>query len=1162
MKKIYAVVVFLIALAMIIPVSAAPLYDLSMGGDVTYDLGLGLEMISFVEDCAINSLGEVDCVFDITAKRTTLFFGGTILSVNVPVNGVPTGVPVYWWETDTHDNNEGHFTDTILLGFANDKVTNGGCHPNTDSVSPLGGPGSCASVYTVGDNHGSIAFYMVPTGVGALPYISTYHIEFRWSLNPVTTCGDYVTLTSDDIVLDPTLETPLGSPSDTQIFTTVTGETYSLALSGGPWNDGAADRGTDTAISWDGVTWTPLSEVQTVCYDTAAAFITAASDTLYVRVNDTAGAFADNINNPDPVTVTISLMALPNDPCDTQFSYDELHDWVASIVVQGDDSDGVLVTEELVTGEWYVVQVASGTWQDEGAPPDHVDMEYYNGSPEFALMGIPYADLSGGSNVLCQSETGTTFYIQAKEADLYLRVNNAIGDFAANTGALNINVYHSTFTRTSESCEQNYELGELIDTGHVEGTQENGDSFAFMVGASQIAYYDGGLVPGAWYVLDTTEGPWQWKGALHSESGISYDMAVSENGSTWTPLADWDVPVCNIELDALGHRRIVFQAPEAGAINWKLRVDDSSIWFNNGGGMSWNLYAATKLQAVTPEGTCDYAYDIDHPVVLGEVKGNNQNGVLLNGLNAGSIYALKVVGEGYGWTESLLSGTRYDTELSPNGGLQYYDLPDGYPSVLCSETSGNDIFVYLQPGQNYKYQLRVNSTTFSDNTGKMGYVVYPATPGQSISNTCFNGWYGEEFMNGFDWIDVREQDGELIAADTARWEEFNGLIAGRTYMIETPAGQGPWWNGSDTNTKKWDVAVTNDNGTTWEPVTLASTMIDCASYDAVGHVWKARISVSEGQVWKIRVNDTNGGFADNQGNMAYKLQVLCDHPACTPSIPNDSNSPSNQIGAITIQGGGDVCAIPVVRPGEISAAEIFDLGNYLGGWVQYINLSIIRYMAWCPKHTDTLMTFLDKFKEKEPLATITEWMNNLRNIKTQIDSYNWGPNSYNDTSLFDVHSRAELDAIVSEHFLPKSSRATNPWNGGNIVNFNASGLPDAYYSCDSSFVDYLPAKLRTGVCFVSAYFIETGASFWIQLMLDISALFLIFSMIKGAAQELIYMMTGVRPWTKSGAESGLNKLMAYYERKDKEMSDVERELGRQLGGEFGRNADGSYSRRR
>jgi len=200
--------------------------------------------------------------------------------------------------------------------------------------------------------------------------------------------------------------------------------------------------------------------------------------------------------------------------------------------------------------------------------------------------------------------------------------------------------------------------------------------------------------------------------------------------------------------------------------------------------------------------------------------------------------------------------------------------------------------------------------------------------------------------------------------------------------------------------------------------------------------------------------------------------------------------------------------------------------------VQYTNLSILRYMAWCPKHTNTFMSFLGKFKTKEPFASVYEELDALNTIKSKMQSYDWGAGSGQDFSLFDVHSTSELNSLLNEHVFPSS----NVWDGGSLISLGqGTGLPDSYYSCGNALTVKIPARLKTGVCFASAYFIETSASFWIQIVLDIGAFFMILGMLKGSVQQTIYLITGVKPWTKSGANASIDKLASYMERRDRDV---------------------------
>jgi hypothetical protein len=183
-------------------------------------------------------------------------------------------------------------------------------------------------------------------------------------------------------------------------------------------------------------------------------------------------------------------------------------------------------------------------------------------------------------------------------------------------------------------------------------------------------------------------------------------------------------------------------------------------------------------------------------------------------------------------------------------------------------------------------------------------------PGQSLVNTCFSN-QSLQSINEFEWIDVRSDQGELLLADTARYVEFTALVVGHSYAVEVPATSDRWTDGT-TSDQHADTAISNDNGATWEPLNADTSIIDCAEHDTLENSYKAKFTMADGQIWKIRVNDTDGAFADNGGALGFKFYVLCDGMACTGSLPNDSVG-SGSIPAVSIQGGGDVCQIAVVR---------------------------------------------------------------------------------------------------------------------------------------------------------------------------------------------------------------------------------------------------------
>jgi len=900
------------------------------------------------------------------------------------------------------------------------------------------------------------------------------HLDLYLAWGPVDTCDDHVSLSSDTYEIDPTIETPVGSPTDDQMFTTVTGEYYAVSTSGGPWNDGTVSTREDAAVSWDGVTWGAMVNVDAECIQSTTGggttyYLLAASETFYIRVNDTAGNFANN-SASTAFTFTIeNVYMMP--ACDSQYTYGA-EDEIGDVTVPGNSEAGVLVSSGLIPGEWYTITVVSGTWQDEGSPPDRTDMELrvdgdgaYNEDPA-------YHDLSaGGAGVGCQSSSATTWYIQAQNTDLHLRVNNETGTFSANTGSLSVTVYHAAYERGLETCEIKYTLNGLQDHEIVSANAGTGKQWAFWSGPgttiSPIGNASAGnLVPGAWYVLDTTDGPWSQSGsgllgATAHPATAFYDMAVSTNHISWTALEDWTLPDCNIEIDALGHRRIYFQAPSDAAFTWYFRVDDGDgNWNSNAGDLGWNLYRTTNAEAL-PDGVED-----------------------------------------------------------PWG-----SCGDEYPNRLLYN-SGTTIPVQEEEGTYLREALLGIASSSQDQI--------PANAGSSMS-------IGDIFK-----ITIKN---------------------------------GPWQDGG---TDRYDAALSSDDGETWYPlIDNDNPALDCVSVSQDGKYYSATFTVAADQRWKVRVNDGAGDFLGNTGNLSYVMYKLSYNDASALGEASSGTGLLSAAGLGIASGGIAVCAKQLMYPTaqtirvaltipdqpvefdvwkwtqwlgmlmyEITASAANYVAdvlaqdfNYAVGWINYAVLSMQKYFAFCPKDMALLTNAINALKNKEPLATVFEAITIATDVKDQIAAHDWG--GYDDTSLFSIEGAGDVQRMISQYILRRDGTVIDPWSGsGDVVSFDNAGLPSSFYSCGTAFTEFLPDRLRTAVCFVMAYFKETGAMFWVQLLvIDIGALSIIVMSFKSALQELIYMMTGVKPWTKSGASAGMDKLAAYMEKRDRE-EEIDRQFRR------------------
>lgn len=844
------------------------------------------------------------------------------------------------------------------------------------------------SPVTVGHYMASAAYAEYPdvadTGSGSF--------DLFISSEPISDCDEYIAITTDTFEIDPTIELPVGPPTDYQTFNTTIDQVYSISVDGGPWNDGTNDR-TDVAISWDAVTWMPLVEVPTVCKEQGEDggvqnyLIAAESEIFYIRVNDTAENFANNTNNPDPMTFTISMTTLSTGlGCDTQFVYDEFEDVVGFTGVNSALSDGVLLSNDtpLVVGEWYVVKWGSGTWTDNGGMAQ-ISMQYaWLQNTGWSVLN---SDEGGGagSAVWCQTMGGVETLIQAQATNIFLRANDQDNNFSNNSGTSYYTIYHATFDRKPEPCELIVDLGGMMEAIEVDASKWLG---------SPVGSGPNKIQPGQYYVLDTTLGPWNPVGG-----SSRYDMAIQVKSlwesieSPWGELEDFEAS-CNVAIDTLGHRRIIFKAPD------------------------------------------DYGYS----------DASNQN-------------------------------------TYPNG-------------------------VY--------YRLRVDREFLGLYNGSMGWKLYGATEKQAVDDTCLDG-LNLQVIDEFEWINEKSEFGDVLLSDTPRWPEYVALVPGTTYVVQSPTkalGECAGDTGSECKFQ-----VSNDNGTNWYAVDDTISPLECSVKEAApSTIWKARFTVQEGEVWKIRVNDMDGNFINNTGSTAFKFFKDCSGEECIPI-------PESDIPGISIQGGGDVCKIAIIRP-----SSLLDIG----GWISYLNLSTLRYMAWCPKHTGILLNFMNSLRSREPFASLVEMDNIKTRIIDEVNSYEWGENAGQGESIFDMNSSEIKTKIINRLFGDVSQRSI--WEGGDAVDFSETGLPDSYYSCSSVFVDSIPSGLRPGVCMVSAYFIETTASFWIQLALDITALGFAVSITWGGIKDLVYLFTGVQLRTSTKSEAGRflrNDEIGRWERKRK-----------------------------
>lgn len=764
-------------------------------------------------------------------------------------------------------------------------------------------------------------------------------------------------------------------------------------------------------------------------------------------------------------------------------------------VIPGDDQIYPTVVDQS-----YKLYMTGGPWNNGSAQQDRDKIEYsWDGITWSHFYGATCHELIGGELV--------DVYILVAESDsFYIRVWDSPGQFADNYNDPDPVYYHIALIFPVSNCESQYSydpFDDLIGFTGVDSTKWDG---ALLSNVEE-------LIVGDWYVVRWNYGDWRDNGGP-SQIDVEYNWLPHTTG--WENLAEGSTAVWCVSSDGL---EVLFQAH---ATNIFLRADDEDDNFpNNSGTVYYDLYHVTFTRKPEP---CEAIVNIDTMIEAIIVDADKWNGspvgtAMETTIQPGGWYVLDTT---LGPWRQTTGADRYDMAIldEPAGSASgtWIELEDFEASCnIETDTLGHRRIIFQAPddyaydgSQGHYYRLRVDRDFLGLYLGSMGWQLYGATSTAATIDTCLDG-LNLQVINEFEWIDEKRTMGEMLLSDNIRWPEYVALQPGTTYVVQSPVDATGQCAGDPGSECKFQ--ITKDGGENWYQVDDVPSPLECAvKEDAPSTRWKGRFTVAEGETWMIRVNDIDGNFTNNTGETAFKLYKDCSGESCIPISEND-------LPTISIQGGGDICRIAVMRPGSLTTEALVDLGSYLGNWIQYLNLSVLRYMAWCPSHTNKLMNFVSAQRNKEPFASYVELDDTQQRIKDEIDSYDWGENAGQAKSIFEMTASGELSETVEDVIFSRDI-ASSPWEGGNAINFNDSELPPSYYACQNTFVASLPSGLRTGVCFVSAYFVETSASFWIQLTIDISALFAALMLTKDTIIDLVYVFTGVQLKVATKAEAG------------------------------------------
>jgi len=783
-----------------------------------------------------------------------------------------------------------------------------------------------------------------------------------------------------------------------------------------------------------------------------------------------------------------------------QFFADELnrrglYDWIDWLWLIAEDHPPAQ-RHEFAPGNWYAVQVAHGEWLDDNTGDPRFDLEFAWATRKYKDFQLEWRDIGeaadGSEQCIVEDGGFYTVYMQAENTDLLFRVNDENQTWSPNVGFLGVDIFNAARERVPSGCESDYLLDELIGVDTVEGLAENGKTFADVkdILATRINTEIGplvanwSLVPNAWYMLRTKDGPW---GYVDDTDEEAYNMSIDTledytDDYEWEALETWDEAACIVETDTLGHLDVYFKTPdlidgESPLKMYTLRVGDAEEWETNIGEMGFELYeavAVTDCNFKWVDGDVDIGGTIPAELENG-VPGEAETSLLPTGFEweIGQAYGIKILSNA-AWQESEGGADLYTAQISDDWGETWYEFTeyaDNHDGICYTYGEGYEIILYIIPETGEEeYRLRVDSESFADNTGHLNYLIALAET-VSPHEQCMEGYDPQRI--GATWIPVKEENGIRIGATHA-------MEPGYTYGLRIT--EGPWFydenSGEGPGTYSYAAEVSPDDGETWYPLDgTIQHMGDasvCVSMDSTGTY--AEFVFTNINNWRIRVADTPGEFDNNGGNLSYDLFLL----DTGQYVPDDGD------GYYTLN---PACSAVCLRPtwGEDAADAaasntwLQNTGDYLGGWIDYLRCNIMAYFAWCPRHTAIVENFGSSIRTREPFATLTEIGDVRNSVEQELLSYNW-----DDPSTSTALDSGDFD----DYFLNTDD---SPWDGGPLVNFSAS-VPNANYltTCQTAIPNLMPS-IQSGVCLISWHTHNTGLNFWLQIMVDIAAVVFFFA---------------------------------------------------------------------
>jgi hypothetical protein len=713
----------------------------------------------------------------------------------------------------------------------------------------------------------------------------------------------------NNVVIEPTIETPVGTPVDNQYVSDPAlqvGVILRLIVMGGPWNDGTDDR-YDTAVSFDGSTWETLDQITALCGvsdpvhpDLRTIYFLAPATDFYIRVNDTATDFADN-TDVDEAEMRYSLAIVSNqNSCSQAYTTTDILASTLDIYPivetpygpnavapnQPDEMITDLLPQENSSTPYLYKLSITGDWNDGSIARD--DYAY-------SFDGVTWDNVDN-LPIVCEDETGIIF--TSAETQFQIRVNDTPGDFANNAPTAAPYPTYSMWVVEQVaplSCADKFTYDPEADTvasGVINANAQSGS----------IPETD--LVVGEWYMLETVQGPW----TNGDDSSTSYDIAVDivdANINSQTEMSQWEYTDCSEYVDpqAQTNKRYFFQAPTTQINLWV--ADPAFTFANNTDQISYLLVHVLSANVTYWPSACERKFKIGNQLFQHEIPASAVNGMYLEPVDAETFannlipeqntvppilsthfqnnqwYVLETI-LGPWKNEGVENRWDMDIRLGSSENFEKFSEWSQAECIVPTDKIGHYRVYFQTPPGNadiLKYLMRVSdgndANAYVNNTDQMtvkasmvtmAQVVPPGTP--PAHETC-GGSYSMGEQRGTVPVPPQNAAGVYVPSITVK----------EIYALQTFQ----YWEEGTASGNLTLPQISDDNGATWYdwqdyPAGLCYELVTIGPGNR--DEWRLYFMADPGRTYKVRADDQDGNFGNNVNHdfsiNVYAAQLLVD----------------------------------------------------------------------------------------------------------------------------------------------------------------------------------------------------------------------------------------------------------------------------------------------